>query len=52
VHIAQPRSSYTFTVDELPDQAGVDPFLHLIDRIPEDSVKKVTITSAGTVAAK
>jgi ABC-type transport system involved in multi-copper enzyme maturation permease subunit len=52
VHIAQTRSTYTFTVGELPDQAGVDPFLLLIDRIPEDNVKKVTRWPSKTSAAK
>jgi hypothetical protein len=46
VHIANSKSSYTFTTSELPDQAGVDPFLLLIDRIPDDNTKKVTLTTA------
>ncbi len=45
VHVTQLRSTQTFTVDELPDQAGVDPFLLLVDRIPDDNVKKVTLAS-------
>jgi hypothetical protein len=52
VHIAQTRSTYTFTVGELPDQAGVDPFLLLVDRIPEDNVKKITLSLTKTSAAK
>jgi ABC-type transport system involved in multi-copper enzyme maturation permease subunit len=43
VHIAATRSTHTFAVSELPDQAGVDPFLLLIDRIPDDNTKKVTL---------
>jgi hypothetical protein len=43
VHITQARSAYTFTTIDLPDQAGVDPFLLLIDRIPDDNTKKVTV---------
>ena len=46
VHIANSKSTYTFTTAELPDEAGVDPFLLLIDRIPDDNTKKVTLTSA------
>src|SRR5208337_3793993 len=42
VHIAGTRSTYTFAVSELPDQAGVDPFLLLVDRIPDDNTKKVS----------
>ncbi len=45
VHVTQLRSTQTFTVDELPDQAGVDPFLLLVDRVPDDNVKKVTLAS-------
>ncbi len=52
VHIAQTRSTYTFTVSEPPDQGGVDPFLLLIDRIPEDNVKKVELSTSKTSAAK
>jgi ABC-type transport system involved in multi-copper enzyme maturation permease subunit len=52
VHIAQTRSTYTFTTSELPDQAGVDPFLLLIDRIPEDNTKKVTLSLPKTSAGK
>jgi ABC-2 type transport system permease protein len=47
VHVTQLRSTQTFTVDELPDQAGVDPFLLLIDRIPDDNMKKVALASAS-----
>jgi len=43
VHITQALSTYTFTTTELPDQAGVDTFLLLIDRIPDDNTKKVTV---------
>ena len=52
IHVAEARSTHTFTVDELPDEAGVDPFLLLIDRIPDDNVKKVTLSNAATVASK
>ncbi|HXX21834.1 MAG TPA: M1 family aminopeptidase [Terriglobia bacterium] len=43
VHVTQAHSSYTFTASELPDQAGVDPFLLLVDRLPEDNTKKVML---------
>jgi ABC-2 type transport system permease protein len=52
IRIAEAKSTHTFTVDELPDQAGVDPFLLLIDRIPDDNAKKVTLSNATTVASK
>jgi ABC-type transport system involved in multi-copper enzyme maturation permease subunit len=41
LHMAQTRSTHTFTVDEMPDKAGVDPFLLLVDRIPDDNMKSV-----------
>jgi ABC-type multidrug transport system ATPase subunit len=37
---------------EIPDEAGVDPFLLLIDRIPDDNTKKVTLSNTTTVAAR
>jgi len=36
----------------LPEQAGVDPFLLLIDRVPEDNVKKVELSAAKATIAK
>ena len=50
VHIANNKSTYTFTTGELPDEAGVDPFLLLIDRIPDDNTKKVTLASASAAS--
>jgi aminopeptidase N len=52
IHVTQVKSTHTFTVDGLPDQAGIDPFALLIDRVPDDNVKKVTISSATTTASK
>ena len=51
VHIANNKSTYTFTTAELPDVAGVDPFLLLIDRIPDDNTKKVALTGASAASA-
>jgi hypothetical protein len=42
LHLAQARSRHTFTVNELPDKAGIDPFLLLVDRIPDDNMKSVS----------
>jgi len=47
VHMTGTKSERTFTVDELPEKAGVDPFLLLIDRIPDDNTKKVTLQGAA-----
>ena len=32
---------FTLTVDVLPEQAGVDPLIKLIDRNPDDNVVKL-----------
>lgn len=37
------RATYHFTVDEKPDQAGIDPFLMLVDRVPKDNLKNVEV---------
>jgi len=37
------ESTYTFTVDKEPAKAGIDPFLLLIDRVPDDNTKTVEI---------
>jgi len=41
VKIAQKDNSFTFTVNEKPEKAGIDPFSLLIDREPKDNWKKV-----------
>jgi hypothetical protein len=38
-------NTYSFVTDTLPDKAGVDPLLLLIDRIPDDNLKKVDLIS-------
>jgi ABC-2 type transport system permease protein len=37
------KGTYRFVVDEEPEKAGIDPMRLLIDRIPDDNVKKVTV---------
>jgi ABC-2 type transport system permease protein len=39
--ITAPRTPLRLIVDELPHEAGIDPNYYLIDRIPEDNVKRV-----------
>ncbi|MCB0582404.1 MAG: hypothetical protein KDD10_24210 [Phaeodactylibacter sp.] len=39
--ITEPDPKFTIIVDELPYEAGIDPNYYLIDRIPDDNVKKV-----------
>jgi len=41
VHIYQKDHTFTFTVDERPDKAGIDPFALLIDREPKDNLRAV-----------
>jgi ABC-type transport system involved in multi-copper enzyme maturation permease subunit len=43
VHITQKESTFTFATDALPDKAGIDPFALLVDRIPDDNTKSVTL---------
>ena len=47
VHITNNKSTYTFATAEMPDEAGVDPFLLLIDRVPDDNTKKVTLANVS-----
>lgn len=43
VKITKPENTFTFMVKEKPHQAGIDPYNYLIDRIPDDNVKRVTL---------
>ena len=43
VHMKTGAATYTFTTDQLPDKAGIDPLLLLIDRVPDDNLKSVTL---------
>jgi len=47
VHMTSKSATFTFVTSELPDQAGIDPFLLLIDRVPDDNARKVTLASAA-----
>jgi hypothetical protein len=35
------HGSYTFVCKVMPDKAGIDPLLLLVDRIPDDNLKAV-----------
>ncbi|MEM9935447.1 MAG: hypothetical protein AAF824_17615, partial [Bacteroidota bacterium] len=39
--LAPGEHTLTFTVNEKPDKAGIDPYTKLIDRVPEDNLKAV-----------
>jgi aminopeptidase N len=43
VHMHSGKASYTFVTDTVPDKAGIDPLLLLIDRVPDDNLHAVTI---------
>ncbi len=43
VHMTTGKATYSFTTDEKPDKAGIDPLLLLIDRVPDDNMVEVTI---------
>jgi ABC-2 type transport system permease protein len=42
VHMTAGKGTYTFITDTLPDKAGIDPLLLLVDRVPDDNMAKVT----------
>jgi ABC-2 type transport system permease protein len=41
VKITQKKNEFTFIVNELPEEAGIDHTFQLIDRMPNDNVKRV-----------
>jgi ABC-2 type transport system permease protein len=41
VKITQKNNEFTFIVSELPEEAGIDHTFQLIDRMPNDNVKRV-----------
>jgi ABC-2 type transport system permease protein len=43
VHMHSGKAAYTFVTDTVPDKAGIDPLLLLIDRVPDDNLHAVTI---------
>ena len=44
VRLQTGRKSFTFTVSELPAKAGIDPRRLLIDRVPDDNMKRIDAT--------
>ncbi|HTX76032.1 MAG TPA: hypothetical protein VMD29_07500 [Terracidiphilus sp.] len=42
VHMTGKTGTYSFVTDSLPDKAGIDPLL-LVDRVPDDNLKKVEL---------
>ena len=52
MHVTQRNSTFTFTTDQSPEKAGIDPFSLLIDRIPDDNMKNVTLEPGPAQQAK
>jgi len=52
MHITRRNSTFTFTAARLPEKAGIDPFALLIDRIPDDNMRKVALESGPTQQAQ
>lgn len=42
VKLTAKENTFTFRVKEKPVQVGIDPYNYLVDRIPDDNVKKLT----------
>lgn len=42
VKVTQKNNAFTFKIKALPYQVGIDPFNYLIDRVPDDNLRKVT----------
>ena len=45
VKISEEDTEFKFVVSEMPDLVGVDPFLLLIDRSPDDNMKKPSLAN-------
>jgi ABC-2 type transport system permease protein len=43
VHMTTAKNTYRFTTDTLPEKAGIDPLLLLVDRVPDDNLAKVSV---------
>jgi aminopeptidase N len=41
VHMTGTHGVYTFVTSDLPEKAGIDPLLLLVDRLPDDNLKRV-----------
>jgi aminopeptidase N len=43
LHMTGKGGTYTFVTNAMPDKAGIDPLLLLVDRVPDDNLKKVDV---------
>ncbi|WP_027000549.1 ABC transporter permease/M1 family aminopeptidase [Eisenibacter elegans] len=42
IKITDPKQTFRFKVKEKPAQVGIDPYNYLIDRVPDDNLKRVS----------
>jgi aminopeptidase N len=42
IRMRDKENTFVFTTKEKPWQAGIDPYYYLVDRVPEDNLKRVT----------
>ncbi|MDX1925013.1 MAG: M1 family aminopeptidase [Pirellulaceae bacterium] len=43
IFVDKATSTFEFEVDEVPDLVGIDPYFLLVDRMPDDNLKKATL---------
>ena len=43
IFVDKAKSKFEFVVDEVPDLVGIDPYFLLVDRMPDDNLKKATL---------
>jgi len=43
IKLTKTENTFVFTTSEKPAKAGIDPYNYLIDRIPEDNLKTITL---------
>ena len=43
IFVDKGKSTFEFDVDEVPDLVGIDPYFLLIDRMPDDNLKRATL---------
>jgi len=46
VYVDKAKSTFEFDVDEVPDLVGIDPYFLLVDRMPDDNLKKAILTES------
>ncbi len=47
-YLTEGKATFEFEVDEVPDLVGIDPYYLMIDRIPDDNLKKAVFQESTT----